>query len=237
MLVAASATAVSTYLHWLPCRGAMLNGSVLKGFTYPVDFSDACLRRMDTGLPFPYPDMSNQSAWAPELGVVATVLLAVAWLILVLSRPWAVRTKLVAVLTAPALLVMAMCAVAAIRGFHRPVFDSLWSWVSLAIDVAAAAAIVAVCAWEGKEGNGYAILQFVVAAWGLSAFGLVHKVVAYLMMGTFSAANWDTPPGTGYLSVAVMVLAALGTVALTLCAPSTSENEPEPRGRRAPARA
>ena len=55
LLGSAAATAASTYLHWLPCRGSMLSGSIFRGYAYGPAFSHACLRRMDGGLPFPYP--------------------------------------------------------------------------------------------------------------------------------------------------------------------------------------
>ena len=113
LLASAVATAWSTYLHWLPCRNAMLNGSVLRGYTYEQEFSEACLRRMDGGIPFPYPpEPAEQAAWASELGVVATALAGLAWLTLVVGSGWGIRTKVIAVL--PSLLTLGLAGHAAL---------------------------------------------------------------------------------------------------------------------------
>jgi len=64
MLASAAAAARSTYLYWLPCRGTMLEGTIIQprvgdGRSYEeyekldraVKASmDACLRRMDGGI-------------------------------------------------------------------------------------------------------------------------------------------------------------------------------------------
>ena len=69
MLAAAAAAGWSTYLHWLPCRGSMLRGSIIQGDDYVGgEFSDLCLRRMD----------GDPGAVESELNVVAMVLLGVA---------------------------------------------------------------------------------------------------------------------------------------------------------------
>ena len=41
-----------------------------------------------------------------------------------------------------------------------------------------------------------------VVLWGTTAFGAIHTIVEYVIMTNFSEANWDSPPGTGYLTVA-----------------------------------
>ena len=69
MLASAAAFAWSTYLHWLPCRGSMVLGSIIQGDdSVGGTFSDLCLRRMD----------GDQGPWESELNVVAMVLLGVA---------------------------------------------------------------------------------------------------------------------------------------------------------------
>jgi hypothetical protein len=48
----------SSYLHWLPCRGSMLRGSIVYDYAYDGGkFSDECLRRMD----------GDQGTWESEL--------------------------------------------------------------------------------------------------------------------------------------------------------------------------
>ena len=47
MLASAGAAAWSTYLHWLPCRGSMLRGSIIYDYAYVgPKFSQACEQRM-----------------------------------------------------------------------------------------------------------------------------------------------------------------------------------------------
>jgi hypothetical protein len=71
MLASAAAAAWSTYLHWLPCRGSMLRGSVIYEYAYVgPKFSAACERRMS----------ADQGPWESELNVLAMGLAGVAWL-------------------------------------------------------------------------------------------------------------------------------------------------------------
>lgn len=85
LLLASGAVAFSTSLYWLPCRGSMLNGSVLRGHTYGPDFSEACLRRMDDGTPF-----ANAVAPAAATRWVAgaAALLGLAWLVMPMTHRW-----------------------------------------------------------------------------------------------------------------------------------------------------
>jgi hypothetical protein len=53
-----------------------------------------------------------------------------------------------------------------------------------------------------------------LALWGATAFGFVHAVAEYIAMTTFSDANWDVPPGTGYLTAAVLVTRVVLTVVI-----------------------
>ncbi len=89
MLAAAGAAAWAVHLHWLPCRGSLLSSSAIRGYRYGPDLTDACLWRMDGGLPFPYPpEPAEQTPWASELGVAAMALAGLAWLVLVLGLRW-----------------------------------------------------------------------------------------------------------------------------------------------------
>ena len=121
MLASAASAAWSTYLYWLPCRGTMLEGTIVHprggdGRSYEeyekldpaVKASmDACLRRMDG-------DISELAPWTSELGVAATALAGVAWLTLVLGLRWQLRTKAVAALPGLATLVVALAEAAAL---------------------------------------------------------------------------------------------------------------------------
>jgi hypothetical protein len=62
---------------------------------------------------------------------------------------------------------------------------------------------------------------------GYNAFGIVHTTVEYVIMIRFSDANWDTPPGTGYLTVATITISAILTVIMTLRTPQRgADDEP-----------
>jgi hypothetical protein len=93
MLASAVAAAWSTYLYWLPCRGSMLEGTLIHpysgdGRTYE-EFTKldpavkaamhACEARMDG-------DISEQAPWTSELLVLAMALAGLAWLTLVLGH-------------------------------------------------------------------------------------------------------------------------------------------------------
>lgn len=208
LMLAAAATACSTYLHWLPCRGTMLDGSVLAARPSVMNFSEACLRRMDTSTPFPYPpEVAEQAPWASELGAAAMALSGLAWLVLVLEVRSSRRDTFVAALPTVVSLAMAALCLAAAANRDRDPDAYTPLWLLLAVEVVAVPALVLV--WRRQpERGGRRFVSLVVVAWGATAFGLVHQVLDYFTMTAFSQANWDTPPGTGYGTALVLVLAA-----------------------------
>lgn len=216
LMAAGLATGWSTYLHWLPCRGALLSGSLVRGYRYGPDFSDACLRRMDSGLPFPYPpEPSEQTPWASELGVVAMALAGTAWIVLLLGMRWSVRTKSVVALPGLATLMLAVISAVAIADTARGADDyvSVWLWVTP--EAATVVAIAAILAWQ-PEVTGRCWARVLVVAWGTTAFGFLHMLVEYVLMIAFSDANWDAPPLTGYVTAATLIVAAVLTLTLAL---------------------
>jgi hypothetical protein len=208
MLAAAAAAGSSTYLHWLPCRGSMLLGSIIQGDEFVGGkFSDLCLRRMD----------GDQGPWETELQVVAMVLLGVAWLALVLGLRWQLRTKIVAAVLGLAALAL------------RP--SSIPLMLLLNSELAAVVALVVILAWQ-PEVRGRGVLRLVVVLWGATAFGAIHMIVEYVVMINFSEADWDSPPGTGYLTVATITISAILTVIMTLRTPKRgvdAEHQVDPR--------
>ena len=96
--------------------------------------------------------------------------------------------------------------------------DSLRSMLIFSIELAAVVALVAISAWQ-PEVRGRGVLRLAVVLWGTTAFGVVHMIVEYVIMINFSDANWDTPPGTGYLTVATITISAILTVIMTLRTP------------------
>ena len=216
LMAAGVAAGWATYLHWMPCRGALLSGSVVRGYRYGPDFPEACLRRMDGGLPFAYlPEPSEQTAWASELGVVAMVLAGTSWLVLSLGMRWSVRTTAVAALPAVATLMLAAMSAVAIAETGRGPDEHVSGWLLLAPEVAMVAAIVAIVAWQ-PEVTDRCWAVVLVMAWGSTAFGFVHLAAEYVVMVAFSDANWDVPPLTGYVTAATLVGTAALTIMLTL---------------------
>jgi hypothetical protein len=212
MLASAVAAAWSTYLDWLPCRGSMLSGSIIYGYHHVgPDFSDACLRRMD----------GEQGPRALELRSVAMALAGLAWLALVLGMRWQLRTKAVAAL--PGLVTLALAGVVAIGaglGQDDSLLVILRLTLGLTFELLAVVALVAISTGEPDVG-GRGVLRLVVVLWGTTAFGLIHVIVEFIVMVKFTEANWDTPPGTGYLTVATITISAILTVIMTLRAPRT----------------
>jgi hypothetical protein len=57
-------------------------------------------------------------------------------------------------------------------------------------------------------------------------------IVEYVVMINFSEADWDSPPGTGYLTVATITISAILTVIMTLRTPKRgvdAEHQVDPR--------
>ena len=169
---------------------------------------DACLRRMDG-------DISEQAPWTSELHVVAIVLLGVAWLTLVVGLRWQLRTRAVAALPGLATLAVALAGAVAIGDAGRDQDDSLLMMLMFSIELAAVVALVAISAWQPETHDGH-IHRLAVVVWGTTAFVAIHTIAEYVAMIIFSDRDWDTPPGTGYLTVAVIKICAILTVIMTL---------------------
>jgi hypothetical protein len=85
---------------------------------------------------------------------------------------------------------------------------------------AAANVRAAILAWQ-PEVRGRRVLRLVVVLWDATAFGAIHTIVEYVVVINFSDANWDAPPGTGYLTVATITISAILTVIMTRREPRT----------------
>ena len=75
--------------------------------------------------------------------------------------------------------------------------------------------------------DGWRTAVLVVVAWGGTAFGGLHQMAEYVAMITFSDANWDVPPGTGYLTAVGLILAGALTLAYAVRLPR-SAHRPDP---------
>jgi hypothetical protein len=214
MLLLASAVAViwSSYLHWLPCRGSMLSGSVLRGYAYGPEFTDACLRRMDTAPPFPYPPpAADTTVLTSALGVAATALAGLAWLVLAAGMRWPLRMTAVAALPGLVTLVVAVVGGVALGDATRSRDSYLSGWLWLGIDGSAVIAAIAILGWQ-RQVRGRRLLGLMLALWGSTAFGAIHEGCEYAVMIMLSEADWDSPPGTGYLTGVVLIISAVLTL-------------------------
>ena len=235
MLTSAVAAAWSTYLYWLPCRGSMLEGTLIHpssgdGRTYEEYTTldpaikaamRACEARMDG-------DMSGQAPWTSELLVLAMAFAGLAWLTLVLGLRWQLRTKAVAALPGLATVGMAL-AVAATIGAERGEDHPLLKMLSVAVEWSALLALAMIWAWQPEVRTRRRFLRIAVALWGTTAFGVFHLMLEYMIMIGFSERDWDDPPGTGYLTVATIAISAILLVIMTLRIPRTAaDGDPQP---------
>jgi hypothetical protein len=100
------------------------------------------------------------------------------------------------------------------------------------IELAAMVALVAILAWQNPK-----LLVAVCCAWWLCS-GVRRPLVPYtrsrsfVAMIIFSDRDWDTPPGTGYLTVAVITISAILTVIMTLRAPKRRAGDDPPPGHK-----
>ena len=236
MLASAVAAAWSTYLYWLPCRGTMLEGTLLQPFsgdgrTYEeyekldpaIKASmDACLRRMDG-------DISGQAPWTSELLVLAMALAGLAWLTLVLGLRWQLRTKVVAALPGLATVLMALAVAVTIGDAERGEDNPLLTMLLTAVEWSALLALALIWAWQPEVRTRRRFLRIVVALWGTTAFGIFHQMLAYMIMVGISERDWDEPPGTGYLTLAAITISAELIVIMTLrIQRTTADGDPQP---------
>ena len=102
--------------------------------------------------------------------------------------------------------------------------NPLLGMLSVIIESSAGVALVAILVWQ-SEVVGRCFLRLVVVLWGTTAFGLIHGVTDYLAMIIFSSRDSDTPPGTGYRTVALITISAILTVIMTLRTPKRGADE------------
>jgi hypothetical protein len=210
MLAAAAATARSTYLYWLPCKGSMLRGSLIN---YYVDighkFSPACKQAMDG-------DVALVVPWTSGLNLVAMALLGVAWLTLVVGLRWRWRTRVVAALPGLATLAVAAAGATAI-GDPKPFEYSppLMGLVAF-LELLAIVALVWILVWQPEARSRNNCARLVVVLSGTTAFGFVHVITEYFTLLSFGGGNGEMPIGYGYLIFATISISATLTVIMTL---------------------
>jgi peptidoglycan/LPS O-acetylase OafA/YrhL len=166
-----------------------------------------------------------QQPWMSELNIAAMVLLEVAWLTLVLELRWQLKTKAVAAL--PGLATLAFAAFAGVMaignsGTAEDHFPEML--VSIMPELVAVVALVAISAVQ-PEARGRHIRRLAVVLCGTTAFGLIHIVTDYMIIGRLRGT--DTPPSFGYRTVATITISAILTAMMTLRTPQrVADDEP-----------
>lgn len=196
LVAAGIAAGVATWLAWLPCDDAGLSGSILAGHQYPTEFTDACLQRMDGS------DAVPLAAGTAEAKALSALLLGVGWLTFVPRLRLNARLKTVVLLPVVPLVWYAMETRRTLDA------DTLWELTrtSGAIELAGLVAAIVILVWSPKGRERSLSLLGLLAVTG---FGVAHTVLDYMMMIGLSDANWDMPPGSGYLTAALMVICGL----------------------------
>ena len=100
--------------------------------------------------------------------------------------------------------------------------NALLRMMLVAVEWSALLALAVIWVWQPKERTRRSFLRLAVAVWGTTAFGIFHQMLAYMIMVGFSERDWDEPPGTGYLTVATIVISAILLVIMTLRIPRTA---------------
>lgn len=209
LVLAGLAAGVASYLWWLPCRGQMLIGTAWVSGDQ-VGFSEACLERMDEGTAFPGTGYALTQTPGLAMATAATMLLTgVAWLVLVWTQ--IPRLTVGAVLTVPGIMVVGLGGMIAVNPAGPQDGDDVtWLLVKL-LAVALLAALVAIVA----NRRGRDSIRWLIALGAVGSFGLVGLLVDYALMVSWSEADWDSPPGSGYPTAVWLVICGLTLMLLS----------------------
>lgn len=206
LFASAAMTAASVHLHWIPCWGNMLDGTVFAP-NVTGEFTAICLTRMENGLPFAYVhEVTEQAPLVSELGAIAMVLAAASWIVLVLGLRLRRHIRWIALIAgvAPTLLAV-MGWSAAFSPQDEPNVTVFW-WLWFGVEVVAYV-VMGVLFWQGSELSGATFFGLAFVLWGATAFGVGHALFEAVGMEMFNQSNSGTPPGTGWITVAVLVIA------------------------------
>ncbi|MFT4216746.1 MAG: permease prefix domain 1-containing protein [Micropruina sp.] len=243
LMLAAGAAAVAIYLHWLPCGGDAITTDTIQ---------DACLTRMDTSWAFPFaPEAGERSPAADLFRLAGLLLLVLTGATLGLGQPWCRRVRWA--ILAPVLPILAMAAdtvwliLDPSTDPHLGIAAALPLDVLIGVGLAAVATVIAPLD-EGSGGwvrnmPGQAPISYTAAQWraallllGMSAPSFTHAVAEYMVMIGLSDLNWDTPPGTGYLTAGWIAACAIVSLLVGLFArPPVTLDEYAAQARAEPA--
>lgn len=206
LFASAASTAVSVHLHWIPCWGNMLDGTVIAPKA-TGEITATCLTRMENGLPFPYvPGVTEQAPWVSEMGETAMVLAVASWIVLVLGLRLRRRTRWIALIAAVAPMLLLVMGWFASFGPQDELNFSVFGWLWVGVEFVAYTVMLALF-WQGSELSGATFFGLAIVLWGVTAFGWAHTLAEYIIMEMFNQSVGGTPPGTGWITVAVLVIA------------------------------
>ena len=136
------------------------------------------------------------------------------WIVLVLGLRLSRGNTFIALIAAlaPTALAVLNWAAAMQPGSGVDNYISGWLWIS--VDAVALVVFLVLCVRNSDRNSGLdsgTLAGCAFVLWGATAFGLGHLLMDLFAMVAFNDNNWDTPPGTGWISVAVLVIA--GSVA------------------------
>ena len=203
---------IAEALYWRPCAGQMLTGSILNGYRYEPEFTEACLIAMDGASTVFLPEVGGGWTLIAALGTIAATLLALAWLVVLPTARLSSPAALVAALPAVCSLALVVASVVAVLG-PAETDDVARYWLIRTIEPAGLVALVMLAA-SGVTGRW--LVRFALVLLASTPQGLVHILAEYGLAISLSEANWDTPPGAGYLTAMFIGLVALATFVLWL---------------------
>lgn len=134
------------------------------------------------------------------------VLAAAAWIVLILGLRLSSTTTWIALSASVAPIIFAAMSWSAVLGSSGADDGNISAWLWLAVDVPAVVVFLVLC-WANRVLSRRDLLGLAFVLWGATAFGAAHFLVEFFTMIAFNEYNWDTPPGTGWITVAVLVIA------------------------------
>lgn len=199
----AAVYAAAVTLYWRPCAGSMLNGSILRGYRYESEFTEDCLIAMDQAPGFHLPELG--AGWTPigSLGVVAALLLSAAWWVLLPALQVPKRTRLVAAL--PGVLGLVLLGLEVARSLNAATPGPIIPVIAVLVDLSVPIVVVAL---HRAGVTGLMLVRVTMVALAATVTGVVHQSAEYFVAIVLSDANWDTPPGSGHLTVTFLWLTA-----------------------------
>lgn len=221
LILAAVSAVAATYVHWLPCGGDAIT---------PRAISDACLTRMDAAWAFPFaPEAGERDPLADGFRLVGLLLMALAWLVFTVGQPWRPLNRLVIAL--PIVPLLAMAADTASLMADPSAEPQWWAqtpilWVVDGLAIFAMVAVIDAPPYGRPDRVERAIqptasMTYDVFGWrvallllAVSAPGFSRFTLDFSIMVGISELDWDTPPGTGYLTAALLGAPALASAVL-----------------------